>query len=52
MKDDIQTFKKSVKSFDASLIPPCKAELLQQLKRVTFVSNNANNVQCTFATYT
>ena len=39
LKDNVQTFKKSVKTFDATLIPPCKAELLQQLRRVTFVSN-------------
>ena len=40
-----QSFKKSVINFDASLIPPCKSELFQQLMRVSYVRNiwcNAN----------
>ncbi|XP_077272430.1 uncharacterized protein LOC143902993 [Temnothorax americanus] len=39
MKNSNQSFEKSIKNFDATLIPPCKAKLFQQLMRVLYVSN-------------
>lgn len=39
MKSDKQSFNKTVRNFDASTIPPCKAELYQQLLRVSYVAD-------------
>ena len=43
MKSSKQNFDKAVQNFDASTIPPCKAELFQQLLRVEYVNNIWSN---------
>lgn len=34
-----ENFNKKVRSFDASLIPPCKSELYQQVLRAHYISS-------------
>ncbi|CAH1110476.1 unnamed protein product [Psylliodes chrysocephalus] len=39
MKSDKQSFNKTLRNFDTSTIPACKAELYQQLFRVSYVAD-------------